>query len=327
MEVGGNGRARAFFRKHGLESLKREDINTKYKSRAAELYREQIKSEGGGVPKRASTFAQRPTSASKPVDDFGFDETDKPKSSSPQTNQAKSDWKPSKLGGASVSTAPKKVEVKKTTLIGDSPVLTGYRPAAAPATKVAAKKVTSNFDDWDDWDEEEEEEEPEKEPEYKHSESPSLSRIGRIGNGDSKKSTVTDLSSKKADDDDDFFNPRSHRAMDAKDKRTKPAVQSSEEYYAREKFSKAKSISSAQYFGDDKNKNDDAEKAQMISRFSGAKAISSSQYFGNGEEDDSRVVYTAQTDLGSLRDVVVEGSKKIGNMASDWFNNLPSLEG
>jgi hypothetical protein len=46
MELGGNERARSFFRQHGFMSgaAEKSKIGTKYQSTAAELYREQIKS-------------------------------------------------------------------------------------------------------------------------------------------------------------------------------------------------------------------------------------------------------------------------------------------
>jgi len=66
----------------------------------------------------------------------------------------------------------------------------------------------------------------------------------------------------------------------------------------------------------------------MIARFHGAKSISSEQYYG--EDSDSSGSYhnrSGGTDVGSIKDAAYESAKKIGNMASDWFNSLPSLEG
>jgi len=31
--------------------------------------------------------------------------------------------------------------------------------------------------------------------------------------------------------------------------------------------------------------------------------------------------------MGSIKDAAYESAKKIGNIATDWFNSLPSLEG
>jgi hypothetical protein len=51
MEVGGNGRAREFFRHHGCTSEgKFSDL--KYNHRAAELYRQKIKTEVEGGEKK-----------------------------------------------------------------------------------------------------------------------------------------------------------------------------------------------------------------------------------------------------------------------------------
>jgi len=37
-----------------------------------------------------------------------------------------------------------------------------------------------------------------------------------------------------------------------------------------------------------------------------------------------RLAQNASSDLGVLKDALVDGSKKLGTMASDWFNSLES---
>jgi len=102
--------------------------------------------------------------------------------------------------------------------------------------------------------------------------------------------------------------------------------------YARQKFSNAKSISSDQYFGRDKQETNNYEKDARMARFQGAQAISSADYFERDEtvsvSDMSasdiarRVAYNAKTDLGQLGAVMVEGGKKISAMANNMISEL-----
>lgn len=58
MESGGNERASQFFKQHGLESSDATvKIDGKYNSRAAELYREKLSSEVGGVEQPKKRYA------------------------------------------------------------------------------------------------------------------------------------------------------------------------------------------------------------------------------------------------------------------------------
>jgi len=103
-------------------------------------------------------------------------------------------------------------------------------------------------------------------------------------------------------------------------------------------YSGAKSISSAQYFGDDAAKKDPEKDARLMKfaglfrvflfnkrwklvnslRNTGSQAISSADYFDRDETEDlsagdlaRRIAYSATTDLGSLKSIVYDGSKKV----------------
>jgi len=110
--------------------------------------------------------------------------------------------------------------------------------------------------------------------------------------------------------------------------------------YAQTNFASAKSISSAQYFGeqDATNPTYQAEKQQRLAKFSGAKSISSADYYdrdesgmrgrGGGDEDlVSRIAETAKQDLGSLKDSLYEGGKKFASLAKDWFSDVADRYG
>jgi len=105
----------------------------------------------------------------------------------------------------------------------------------------------------------------------------------------------------------------------------------SETDYARKNFSNAKSISSSQYYGEDKER-PDPEKSARLSQFSGATSISSAQYYGRDESPSLRdmnagdfarqLVLTAKSDFSSISKSVSESGKKLSNIANNIINDL-----
>ncbi|KAL0687578.1 hypothetical protein Bca4012_087255 [Brassica carinata] len=111
---------------------------------------------------------------------------------------------------------------------------------------------------------------------------------------------------------------------------SKSQVEESDE--ARKKFTNAKSISSAQYFGD-QNKNADLESKATLQKFSGSASISSADFFGHGQDDYSnvditasdlinRLSFQAQQDISSVMNIAGETKKKLGTFASGIFSDL-----
>jgi len=92
---------------------------------------------------------------------------------------------------------------------------------------------------------------------------------------------------------------------------------------AQKRFSNAKSISSAQYFGEE-SKVSDNEKEQRMMKFQGAHAISSADYFDRNEESDNFTSKFGSTDLSQLTTIVADGSKKFSSMASDFLADMQS---
>jgi len=97
---------------------------------------------------------------------------------------------------------------------------------------------------------------------------------------------------------------------------------------AQKRFGGAKSISSAQYYGEDKPTNN-PETERRLNKFQGSSAISSADFFERDETDEfttenlaRKLAYTATTDFGQFTNVVVDGGKKITTMASDFFSDL-----
>ncbi|KAL0288869.1 UNVERIFIED_CONTAM: putative ADP-ribosylation factor GTPase-activating protein AGD8 [Sesamum angustifolium] len=107
-------------------------------------------------------------------------------------------------------------------------------------------------------------------------------------------------------------------------------VQVEETDEARKKFSNAKSISSAQFFGDH-SKSGDLEASVSLQKFSGSSAISSAELFGNNSSSSidltaseliNKLSFQAQQDISSLKNIAGETGKKISSLASTLLTDL-----
>jgi len=116
-----------------------------------------------------------------------------------------------------------------------------------------------------------------------------------------------------------------------------PQQDNSDTDYARKNFSAAKSISSSQYYGEEKE--DVADKEQRLSRFSNSRAISSADYYERDESDMNKndiygildmnagdlarkLADHATSDIGSIKDSLSVQGRRIGNVASTFFQDL-----
>ncbi|KAJ4778002.1 ADP-ribosylation factor GTPase-activating protein 3 [Rhynchospora pubera] len=107
-------------------------------------------------------------------------------------------------------------------------------------------------------------------------------------------------------------------------------AQVEETHEARQKFSNAKSISSAQYFGDQNRM--DREAGISLQKFAGSSSISSADLFGRDRDDSqldvsaseiiNRLSFQATQDLSSLKNMAGETGKKLTSLASSLINDL-----
>jgi hypothetical protein len=162
-----------------------------------------------------------------------------------------------------------------------------------------------------------------------------MSRIKLISNRSSSSVSSTEhreQKQQKASVGSDSFVPTRLKKEQEKEKGDKKEVGFG---YAQQNFSKAKAISSNQFFGDEESKND-PERRQRISRFEGARSISSADYYERdesemGSQDISvaditrKLAYTARNDLGNVKEVVSETTSKVIPFLLSIANVIASL--
>ncbi|CAN8325043.1 unnamed protein product [Cochlearia groenlandica] len=326
MMFGGNNRAQVFFKQHGWtgDGGKTE---AKYTSRAADLYKQTLAKE---VAKAIAeeTITSLPSSpvateASNGVSSYTVKEELPPKKSSSMKHEAASSPKASNVVVPSTFKKP----------IG------GARKTGKTGGLGARKLTTKTKENL-----------YEQKPEEV---APVIPAATSNNNGGSKSSGGSSYASRFEYNDDlqsggqniggtqvlshvappkssSFF---SDFDMDSsfpkKSSSSKSQVEESDE--ARKKFTNAKSISSAQYFGD-QNKNADLESKATLQKFSGSASISSADFFGHDQDDSNvditasdlinRLSFQAQQDISSIVNIAGETKKKLGTLASGIFSDI-----
>nr|XP_043627671.1 probable ADP-ribosylation factor GTPase-activating protein AGD8 [Erigeron canadensis] len=316
MSFGGNNRAQVFFKQHGWTDGGK--IEAKYTSRAAELYKQLLSKE---VAKSSAEDAINNASSSVPArvdnepSDFNVVEMPNESSSAvPDTN-----------GSATVKAPSIRTATLKKPIGSKKPGKTG----GLGARKLSTKTSESLYD------------QTPEEPVIQVSTSasnmpasaatPHISRFEYVDSSQTEETSsggVNTLSHVAPPKSSSFF---ADYGMDSgfSKKTTSSKVQVQETDEARKKFSNAKSISSAQFFGDQNKADLDGQVS--LQKFSGSAAISSADLFGNDSDSNldlsaseliNRLSFQAQQDMSSLKNIAGETGKKLSSIASTLMSDF-----
>ncbi|KAJ8538717.1 hypothetical protein K7X08_030013 [Anisodus acutangulus] len=320
MYFGGNNRAQVFFKQHGWTDGGK--IEAKYTSRAAELYKQLLskevaksKAEHAGLP--ASPVASQAVQTTNGFSDIKTSETPK---ITPSFKDETREVSASRKASQSVFTTSMKkpIGAKKSD-----------KPGGLGARKLTKKPSESLYD-----------QKPE-EPPVQVSSSNSASNAPTGGSSFISRFEYTDnvqpseissgrvLNHVSPPMSSNFFSDYGMDSGFTKKSSNSSKVQIEETDEARKKFSNAKAISSAQFFGDQSKA--DMEASVSLQKYSGSSAISSADLFGNDDRSDldltagdliNRLSFQAQQDMSSLKNIAGETGKRLGSLASILISDL-----
>ncbi|KDO27781.1 hypothetical protein SPRG_07380 [Saprolegnia parasitica CBS 223.65] len=324
MQLGGNNEARKFFKQHGVTDMM--NIDEKYKTKAATLYKAQLAKKVQAASFDASPYTTVDTSsaASAPgdLDDLvklvgAGEAVAAPAYTLPPAPCARLPRSPSlskrPLPACSISTARSSCSAatqarRRPPRQAPSPPsfrrTSGSTATKRTSTRLGATKVTSSFDDFDS-----------------------------IPFENPKPSVAAVAASKQIDDDEALA-----RAIQKADEETlsqslqttrlasSSAAATEANKTSLDKYKNSKSISSANYFAGEEV---DADR-EKIRQFSGAQAISSDMYYGNGERARSASMDAADEaayQLDQLKSQVSDKAAKLKTMTSSFFSDLQNRYG
>ncbi|KAI4328074.1 hypothetical protein L6164_020465 [Bauhinia variegata] len=323
MSFGGNNRAQVFFRQHGWTDGGK--IEAKYTSRAADLYRQILSKEvaksmavEGGV--QSSTAAAQAAQADGGLPEVRTSEVPKENNSGkPETPESTASPKAShsilsntvkrpigsKKPGKSGGLGARKLTTKP------SESLYEQKPQEPPPVPVSSS-TNNNLAAG-----------PSFPSRFEYVENVQTSELNSGGAQVISHVTPPKSSSFFAEFGMDSGFPKKSASNSSK-------VQIQESDEARKKFSNAKSISSAQFFGD-QNKAADIEAQATLSKFSDSTAISSADLFGHPSDNNidlnasdliNRLSFQAHQDISSLKNIAGETGKKLSSFASTLMTDL-----
>lgn len=325
MAVGGNQRARTFFKQHGWDDVGSDKIEAKYSSRAAQLYKKQLE-------KDATRGVQ----------------TDVASPASPTFDDPEKISKPSSVVTKSKATAAATARPRA--------------PRRAGKGGLVVKKMSQKVDDslFDQAPAEEEPEVPLTEPTME----PSLDQMSSGKSSrftmdalEEKQSSVQRGKDGHVllDMNDDFFSNPIGTSTSMKDveplsptgtssaprkssfgrHQTRTEQKPNEQQTgndAQQRFGNAKSISSASYFNEG-GRDNDYERQSKLAQFQGSSAISSDAYFGrqSSKGDDSsgdlvsKISLTAKQDMEQLKTLARETKSQLSRFAQNFMRDLQGM--
>ncbi|KAL9387413.1 hypothetical protein Peur_020537 [Populus x canadensis] len=322
MSFGGNNRAQIFFKQHGWTDGGKTEA--KYTSRAAELYRQLLSkevaksmTEDAGLP--SSPVASQAAQAANGLPDVKINDTPKESSvgkqetpdivRSPKASHTvitSSVKKPlgAKRTGKTGGLGARKLTVKPSVNLYDQKPEEPALPVPSTTNNTTTKSGTSFASRF----------------EYVDNVQPA-----ELISGDPQ--VISHVSAPKSSSFFAEFGMDSGFPKKGSSNSSKVQIQETDE--ARKKFSNAKSISSAQYFGDQNKADADAQVS--LQKFSGSSAISSADLFGHSDDQTidlaasdliNRISFQAQQDISSLKNIAGETGKKLSSFASTFMTDL-----
>ncbi|KAG6782495.1 hypothetical protein POTOM_011902 [Populus tomentosa] len=323
MSFGGNNRAQIFFKQHGWTDGGKTEA--KYTSRAAELYRQLLSkevaksmTEDAGLP--SSPVASQAAQAANGLPDVKINDTPKESSvgkqetpdivRSPKASHtviASSVKKPlgAKRTGKTAGLGARKLTVKPSENLYDQKPEEPALPVPSTTNNTTTTKSGTSF----------------------------ASRFEYVDNVQPAElisggpQVISHVSPPKSSSFFAEFGMDSGFPKKGSSNSSKVQIQETDE--ARKKFSNAKSISSAQYFGDQNKADTDAQVS--LQKFSGSSAISSADLFGHSDDQTidlaasdliNRISFQAQQDISSLKNIAGETGKKLSSFASTFMTDL-----
>ncbi|KZV37272.1 arf gtpase-activating protein [Dorcoceras hygrometricum] len=334
MCFGGNSRAQVFFNQHGWTAGGK--MEAKYTSKAAELYRQLLAKEVAksnadetGLP--TSPIASQSTRPPNKFSDFNNDIDKIPKGITID-NVAK-DNSAFRNGTSEVYTSPRATQPVSTSTIKKP--LVAKRPGKGGG--LGARKLTSKPSD------SLYEQKPEEPLDLISSAASSNGSTPMVGSSFASRfefidsDQPTDIGSRGARVINHVLPPKSSNffaeygmesGLPKKGTSNSSKVPVEETDEARKKFSNAKSISSAQFFG---VQNKEMDSSISLQKFSGSSSISSADFFGHNTNDSmdltasdliNRISFQAQQDISSLKSIAGETGKKISSLASTLLTDF-----
>lgn len=319
MSFGGNNRAQVFFKQHGWTDGGK--IEAKYTSRAADLYRQILSKEVAKSMAEEAGLPSSPISSSSAQASLSDIKTNEP----PKENSL---GKQEIINSSTTLKAPHAVvssTVKKP--LGAKKVV---KTSGLGARKLTTKPSENLYD-----------QKPEEPiiPVSSTNSTPTTglsfaSRFEYVENVQSAENSssgthmISHVSPPKSSSFFAEFGMDSGFPKKAGSNSSKVQIQETDE--ARKKFSNAKSISSAQFFGD-QSKATDMDAQVSLQKFSGSAAISSSDLFGDSADPSSidltsdlinRLSFQAQQDISNLKNIAGETGKKLSSLASTLMTDL-----